>query len=292
MEVNIMLEFIVQLLSYLILQENEVVYDPLYLLFSSLLYTIGLIISIGITYKLFKAMSATEAKKDLVQPIFLMGLTFIVTFAFHLVAQLLRVISSGVVTLNPAVNVFIPYILRFAASLFVLITLVKVPRFRQARLQLVKRLLIFAILFSILAIAVVFSPFYIGKTPAGMAAFIIITMVFTIINIITFSLIIFMLRREGMDNSSKIGRLRIRMVTYGFLGILLTFFIGPFLSIPDPTGIMFIIVLASLTVYCMLLVITAYAFYISFFLPKWLRKRAGLYFDPSIFKVSSKTVPT
>ncbi|MFX1253814.1 MAG: hypothetical protein ACFFCZ_19545 [Promethearchaeota archaeon] len=287
-----MLEFIVQLLSYLILQESDLVLDPFYLLVSTLVYTIGLIFSIGISYKLFKAMHATEANKALVEPIFLMGLTFIVTFTFHLVAQLLRLISVGIVTLNPAVNIFIPYIIRFAASLFVLTTLVKVPKFRQARFQLVKRLLIFAILFSIIIIGVIYSPFYVGKTPAGMATFMITIMVFTVTNIVTFGLIILMLRREGIDNSSKIGRLRIRMITYGFLGILLTFFLGPILSIPDATGIMAMVVFAGLIMYVGLLIITAYAFYIAFFLPKWLRKRAGLYFDPSIFKVTTKTVPT
>ncbi|MFX0065042.1 MAG: hypothetical protein ACFFC7_22935 [Candidatus Hermodarchaeota archaeon] len=287
-----MLESIYQLLSYLLLQENERVLNPYFLLFSTLVYAICLAISIGITYRLFKAMSATETKKDLVQPIFLMGLTFIVTFAIHLTAQILRAISGDAVTLQPAINIFIPYIIRFAASLFVLTTLVKIPKFRRKRLQLVKGLLIFAMLFSTLAIGIVYSPLYRGRTPEGMATFMIILLGWTLINVITFSLIILVLRREGLDNSSKIGRLRIRMITYGFLGILLTFFIGPVLSMPNPTGIMSVVVSVFVAIYSGLLVVTVYAFYISFFLPKWLRKRAGLYFDPSIFQTQAKTTPT
>ena len=119
----------------------------------------------------------------------------------------------------------------------------------------------------------------------------VILLGWTILNIITFSLILLVLRREGLDNSSKIGRLRIRMITYGFLGFLLTLFIGPVLSMPTTTN-MLVVSVVALAMYGGLLVITAYAFYIAFFLPKWLRKRAGLYFDPSIFRVPTKNVPT
>jgi len=280
-----MADFLTQLLDFILFEETGMttMLPDIYMYITIINLLVTFIISVYILSRLVSGWMAAGKLRKLVTPVLSMAIGHCAMIFILLVNQILLFASKNQLQINVAFQGLFPYIPLFISAGLIVTRLVKVPKFRSRRINAIKILILLSIL-----IAIFFGLFgYIPNLEFSLISY----SVHGTINMTALVMIIIFLRKEGSDNSSKIGRLRIQLLSYGFLGLLVQITLGAMIVIINMfvDTPLFLLNYGTSLLFTITSIGTILAFYYSYFTPVFLRKRAGLFFDFSHFKKKAVT---
>ena len=244
---------------------------------------IGLIISIFISVLIYKRSRFAETFNEMIRPILNISLLMSLRFVFSLIDYYVWYYSSGEYSLigvfENSTDIGIFY---FNLVLLENRNLVRIPRNREDRFRSV--VLFFKISLLIGLVLTLINEVFMNTGIVGTLLYVIIIGLLMVI--------LFVFRREVQDNSSKIIKVRLTLMSQGllaFIGYLLTFVFGySYMAFTYPDGNIPSAIIISINFGLVLFpVLWQLWFYWALAIPAWARKRYHL-FSPRLIQKDLK----
>lgn len=255
--------------------------DPLPIEYSiiSLLLFFGLsIFGIINLFRIYKAWKSSSIVKSQLHAVLLLLLSFYSLIFVKLFNDVIILLMRNKISVKISIFLIL-FIFIVLTSYSVIKMLVRVPKHRNIRLKAIKYLLIPSILSSIFVALMSYIPSISTDTPIITG----ILLIGLVINIVIFSIISITLYHEASATSSKIQRIRIKILSFGFLNITGTILGAGFnrVVINTSIGTPFLVFAYIFTsIFFLTSLGTFLSFYWAYFIPDWIRRRSGLGYFP------------